>query len=137
MKRLKLPKAVYSRTALEISAAAFAKRAEVYVGETKGEWDLEFKARRKNPTAAQLSALAGDFLNELLGQEYRFLVSAANKDVASRQATQALLAASGADARPAAPKEGAAFKKAAAALLKEADAEFARVTAHLKPGAKL
>lgn len=137
MKRLRLSKSVYSRTALEISAAAFAKRAEVYVGETKSEWDLEFKSLRKKPTEAQMTALGGDFLNELLSQEYRFLVSSMNKDVASLQATQALWAASGGEGRPVPPKETAAFKKEAAALLKAAVSEFSRVTAQLKSGAKL
>lgn len=137
MKLLRLPKSVYSRTALEISAAAFSKRAEVYVGETKSEWNLEIKSRRKKPTEAQLAALEGDFLNELLSQEYRFLVSALNKDLASLQATQALLAAKGGDSRPAPAKEDAAFKKAASALFKTAVSEFSRVTANLKSGAKL
>lgn len=137
MTNLRLPKSVYSKTALEISVAAFAKRAEVYVGETKSEWDLELVPLRKKATEAQLTALAGDFLNELLGQEYRFLVSAANKDVASLQAAQALWSAAGGEKRPAPPKEDAAFKKAASALLKAAREEFSRATAHLKPGAKL
>lgn len=123
---LEVPKAVYSDRALEIAAHVFAKRAEVYVGETKAAWELTLKARRKDLSEAQLGALAGDFLVELLNQEYRFLVSELNKDIAALQGTQALFAARGGENPPVAPKEDAAFKKAAAALMAEATKELAR-----------
>lgn len=123
---VRLPKAVTSQAALELAAQVFAKRAEAFVGETKAEWELTLKARRPGATEAQLAALAGDFLVELLNQEYRFLVSALNKDVASLQSAQALFAARGGENPPSPPKEDAAFKKLAAKLLAEAKAELAK-----------
>lgn len=121
-----VPKAVYSDRALEIAAHVFAKRAEVYVEESKTAWELTLKAKRKDLGAGQLGALAGDFLVELLNQEYRFLVSEMNKDIAALQGTQALFAARGGETPPVAPKEDAAFKKKAAALMAEAKKELER-----------
>lgn len=130
---LSVPKAVYSSRALEIAAHVFSKRAEVYVGETKAAWDLTLKARRKDLSEAQLAALAGDFLVELLNQEYRFLVSDLNKDIASLQATQALFAARGGENPPPAPADDAGLKKARAALLADAKKEMERMGLKKRP----
>lgn len=124
---LSVPKAVYSARALEIAAHVFTKRAEVYVGETKSAWDLTLKAHRKDLSEAQLAALAGDFLVELLNQEYRFLVSDLNKDIAGLQATQALFAARGGEAPPPAPEDDADLKKVRSALLADARKEMERL----------
>lgn len=103
---LAVPKAVYSAAALHIAAQVFAGRASISVAESDAEWELDLP-----------EPLAGDFLNELLNQEYRFLVSALNKDAAALQVTQALFAARGGEHPAPAPSEDAAFKKKAAALL--------------------
>lgn len=124
---VRVPKAVTSQAALTLAAQVFARRAEAYVGGTKTEWELTLKARRAGLSEPQLAALAGDFLVELLNQEVRSLVSALNKDVASLQAAQALFSARGGEKPPPRPKEGAAFKKAAAKLLAEAKAELSKV----------
>ncbi|MBI5598006.1 MAG: hypothetical protein HY928_18140 [Elusimicrobia bacterium] len=110
---VKVPKAVYSERALAIAARTFSRRAEVFVEETKTHWVLTLEPRAKEA----LAALEGDFLNEALSQECRFLTAEFNETIASLQETQALLAARGGEA-PAAPvKPDAALEKEAAALM--------------------
>ena len=104
--RLSVPKAVYTEAGLRMAALVFAKRAAICIEKSAGGWVLDLP-----------EAMAGDFLNELLNQEYRFLVADLNGNAASLQATQALFAARGGENPPPAPAEDAAFKKKAAALL--------------------
>ena len=113
---VKLSKAVYSERALAIAARTLARRAEAYVDETRTHWVLTLEPKGKEPPGV----LEGDFLNEALGQECRFLTASFNKTMASLQETQALLAARGGESPKAPVKPGAALEKEAAALMKAA-----------------
>lgn len=113
---VKIPKAVYSERALTIAAQTLARRAEAFVDETRTHWVLTLEAKGKEP----LEALEGDYLNEALSQECRFLTASFNKTIASLQETQALLAARGGESPPVPVKPDASLQKEAAALMKAA-----------------
>ncbi len=118
----------YSLEALQIAAHVFDSRAQVRMAESKAEFDVELVAKRKNLGEPELTALAGEFLNELLNQEYRFIVSRFNQKIASLIVTQTLFAARGGE-NPPAPHEGEktpAFQAEVAALMKEAADEIKR-----------
>ena len=121
-----LPSSVYSDEGLRITAAVFEARCEVYHEPVKGGFTLTLAARRKDLDAKALEALAGEFLNELLNQEYRFVVSRFNRRVADLVVTQALLSARGGETPPAAPagESAPAFKDEVARLMAEASAEI-------------
>ncbi len=121
-----LSSAAYSDEAVRIAAATFDARCEVYHEEGKGNFTLTLAARRKDLDAKALEALAGDFLNELLNQEYRFLVARFNRRVADLVVTQALLSARGGEAPAEAAKgeDEPAFKAEVARLMSEAAAEI-------------
>jgi His-Xaa-Ser system protein HxsD len=121
-------KKLYSREALQIAAHIFDSRAEVRAAEGSSAFEIELAAKRKSAGAPELTALAGDFVNELLNQEYRFVVSAFNKKIASLIVTQTLVAARGGE-NPPAPPEGEntpEFKAKVDALMAEAAAEIKR-----------
>lgn len=123
---LSLSSAVYSDEAVRIAAAVFDSRCEVYHEEKKGGFALTLAARRKDLDEKALEALAGDFLNELLNQEYRFLVGRFNRRVADLVVTQALLSARGGENPPETAKgeDEPAFKAEVARLMAEAAAEI-------------
>lgn len=98
-----VPSKIYTEDALRIAAATFDTRCETLAGEGKGRHELTLKAR-KSLDAAGLKALAGEFANELLNQEYRFVVARFNRKVADLIAAQTLLAARGGENPPAAPE---------------------------------
>lgn len=117
----------YSRQAVEVAAHVFSRRAEVLLGEGKGRLEVELRAKRKGSDEAGLRILAGDFVNELLNQEYRFLVTRFNKPISDLVLTQALLAARGGQTPPAkADEKDPAFQADVARMLAEARAEIAR-----------
>lgn len=111
---VKVPKSVYSERALSIAAQTFARRAEVFVEETKTHWTLTLEPKRKET----LAEVEGDFLNEALSQECRFLTASFNKTIASLQETQALLAARGGETPPVSVRPDSALEEEAAALMK-------------------
>lgn len=121
-----LPSAVYSDEAVRITAAVFDARCEVYHEASKGKFILTLAARRKDAGAKALESLAGEFLNEMLNQEYRFYVSRFNRRIANLVVTQALLSARGGETPPAAPagESKPAFKAEVAKLMAEAAAEI-------------
>lgn len=98
-----VPSKVYSEDALRIAAATFENRCESEAGSAKGRWELTLRARKALDSDA-LKALAGEFCNELLNQEYRFVVARFNRKVADLIAAQTLLAARGGENPPAAPQ---------------------------------
>ena len=124
MSRLTLPKSIYSRDAIAIAAQVFAGRAQVYLSESGARWTVELKPAR---AGADRAALAGEFLNEALNQEYRFKLSRVNGKLAGLIATQALIAARGAET-PAAPaaEQAAEFQAEVSRLLSEAEDEIRR-----------
>jgi His-Xaa-Ser system protein HxsD len=124
---LTAPKSVYSRDGLGIAAHIFAGRAEVYLSESPKSWELTLKSRRP-AGEAELRALAGEFFNELLNQEYRFLVSRLNAKVSGLIVAQTLLSARGGETAPAAPPEERTpeFKAEVDRMMAEAAEEIRR-----------
>jgi His-Xaa-Ser system protein HxsD len=118
----------YSRKAVEIAAHVFESRAEVYLDEAPKAFSLTLKSRRVKIAEADLEALAGSFLNELLNQEYRFLVGGFNKKISDLISTQALFCARGGEkgVEPVAEERTPEFKAAVAKLVKEAQDEAKR-----------
>lgn len=123
-----VPPGVYSEDAVRIAAQVFASRAEVYLEKGAKTAAVELAVLRKDADKDALSRLAGEFLNELLNQEYRFLVGSFNRKISNLIVTQALLSARGDESRPAAPpeEETPEFKAAVAKMMEEARAEIAR-----------
>lgn len=121
-----IPSAVYSQDAVRIAAHIFSARAEVLMGSEGKDLVLSLKARRAK-TREELEFLGGEFLNELLNQEYRFIVSRFNAGSANMIVTQALFSARGGD-KPLAPEPvpDAKFKAETARLMKQAREEIAR-----------
>ncbi len=123
-----LPKKVYSMDSLRIAAQVLSPKIDVYLDESKTAYEVTLKAKRKDAGKEQLEALAGEFGNELLNQEYRFLVGRFNQKISSLIVTQTLMAARGGET-PAAPPAGEStpeFKKMTADLMRNAEAEVAR-----------
>lgn len=120
------PRKIYSDDSVRIAAHVFSNRAEVYREAAKGAHALTLVAKRKDLDEAALAALGGEFLNEMLNQEYRFVVARFNRKVADVIAAQTLLSARGGE-NPAPPAEDSAELKAETArLTAEAEAEIAR-----------
>jgi His-Xaa-Ser system protein HxsD len=124
---IKAAKSIYSRDSLGIAAHIFAGRAEVYLGESGANWELTLKPKRAK-TKDELAALGGEFMNELLNQEYRFLVSRFNSKIAGLVAAQALLSARGGETpRPApAEEQDPRFKAEVERMLRDAAEEIKR-----------
>ncbi len=99
---LTAPRKTYSDDAVRIAAHVFSNRAEIYHGTSRSDHDLRLVAKRRDADEASLEALGGEFLNELLNQEYRFVVARFNRKVADQIAAQTLLSARGGE-KPAAP----------------------------------
>lgn len=122
-----VPAKVYSEDALRIAAAVFESRCEAAAGRSKGRHELTLTAR-KALDAAGLRVLAGEFCNELLNQEYRFVVARFNRKVADLIAAQTLFAARGGEHPPAAPQgeQDPAFQAEVSKLLAETAEEIRR-----------
>lgn len=122
-----IPAKVYSMDALRIAAATFESRCESAAGQEKGRYEVTLKARKALDEAG-LKALAGEFANELLNQEYRFLVARFNRKVADLIAAQTLLAARGGENPPGAPEgeKSPEFQAEVKKLLAEAADEIRR-----------
>ncbi|PIR18005.1 MAG: hypothetical protein COV48_07960, partial [Elusimicrobia bacterium CG11_big_fil_rev_8_21_14_0_20_64_6] len=97
-----IPKKIYSMDALRIAAQILAPKVDVYLDETKAAYEVTLKAKRREAGEPQLRSLAGEFGNELLNQEYRFIVGRFNAKISSLIVTQALMAARGGEAPAAA-----------------------------------
>lgn len=122
----KVPRALYSDDAVRIAAHVFASRVDAYHEAGKAAHELTLVAKRKDAGEAELRAAAGDFLNELLNQEYRFVVARFNRRIADLIVTQTLLAARGGESPAAAPAETPEFQAEAARLVAEAKEEAKR-----------
>jgi hypothetical protein len=118
------PKA-YSDDAVRIAAVVFGRRADVYDDAGRSARALTLVAKRALDARA-LESLGGDFLNELLNQEYRFLVARFNRAIADRIATQTLLAARGGEPPPPRPADPPELKAETKRLLAAAREEIAR-----------
>ena len=100
---LTAPRKTYSDDAVRIAAHVFSNRAEIYHRASRSAHELTLVAKRRDADEASLEALGGEFLNELLNQEYRFVVARFNRKVADLIAAQTLLSARGGE-KPAAPE---------------------------------
>lgn len=117
-------KKLYSDDAVRIAAHVFSNRAEIYHEASKTAHVLTLEAKRRDLDEKALSALGGEFVNELLNQEYRFVVARFNRKVADVIAAQTLLSARGGE-NPAAPApDSAELKAETARLMAEANAEI-------------
>jgi|GEM_PF-1211720 len=123
---LRAPRKLYSEDAVRIAAHVFDGRAEVYHEAGAREHELTLVARRKDLDAGALEALGGEFLNELLNQEYRFVVARFNRRIADRIVAQALLSARGGDKPPKAPADTPELKAETKRLMAEAADEIRR-----------
>ena len=121
-------KKVYSRDGLDIAVQVFGSKAEVYLDETPKSFGLTLQAKKKTAGAADLERLAGEFLVELLNQEYRFVVGRFNSKISSLIVTQALFCARGGETPPApcAEEQTPEFKAETARLMKTAQDEIKR-----------
>lgn len=119
-----VPKKIYSDDAVRIAAHVFSNRLETYVEESKTAHELTLVAKRKDLDEAALEALAGEFANELLNQEYRFVVARFNRKVADVIAAQTLLAARGGETPPVPPADTAEVKAELERLLNTAREEI-------------
>lgn len=118
-----LPKPIYSQDGLEIAARVFSSRADVFLEETAKAFGVTLQAKSSK---ADPEALAGEFLNELLNQEYRFIVGKHNRKISNLIVTQALFAARGGENPPKAAEETPEFKAAVDELMKQTAAEIKR-----------
>ena len=123
-----LPKKVYSMDSLRIAAQILSPKIDVYLDESASAYEVTLGAKRRDAGKDQLEALAGEFGNELLNQEYRFIVGRFNSKISSLIVTQTLMAARGGETPAAAPAEESTpeFKKLVAELVKNAQAEVSR-----------
>lgn len=121
-----VPKKTYSDDAVRIAAHVFSNRAETYAADSKAAHELTLVAKRTDLDDAALEALGGEFVNELLNQEYRFVVARFNRKVADVIAAQTLLAARGGENPPAPPAETPELKAETARLMKAAAEEIER-----------
>jgi His-Xaa-Ser system protein HxsD len=117
------PRKTYSDDAVKIAAHVFSNRAEVYHRVSRSAHELTLVAKRRDADAASLEALGGEFLNELLNQEYRFVVARFNRKIADLIAAQTLMSARGgaklAKPAPDAPELEAETRKLMAAAEEE------------------
>ena len=117
----------YSKQSLAIAASVFESKAAVFLSEAGKAFAVELKSKRKGTTGAELEALAGEFFNELLNQEYRLVVVDSNAKISDLIVTQVLYRAGGGD-RAAAPRTDESsreFKAAVGRLMDDARAEIA------------
>ncbi len=123
-----LPKKMYSKDAVQIAAHVFDSRARVLLAEEKGSYSLALETKRKTATEDDLKALGGEFVNELLNQEYRFIVGKFNQKISGLIVTQAMFAARGGENPPGpSPEEQTPeFKAEVAKLMKQAADEIKR-----------
>lgn len=123
-----VPKKIYSMDALRIAAQILSPKIDVYLDEGKTAYEVTLKAKRRDADAVALNGLAGEFGNELLNQEYRFVVGRFNAKISTLIVTQTLMAARGGETPPAPPAAESTpeFKKLVAELVKNAEAEVAR-----------
>lgn len=123
---VRAPRKVYSDDAVRVAAHVFDGRAEVYHAAGKSEHEIDLVARRKDLDAAALENLAGEFLNELLNQEYRFLVGRFHRRIADRVVAQALLSARGGENPPAPIPDSPELKAEAERLMAQTAEEIRR-----------
>ncbi len=121
----RVPKKIYSDDAVRIAAHVFSNRLETYAEDSKSAHELTLVAKRKDLDEAALEALAGEFVNELLNQDYRFVVARFNRKVADVIAAQTLLAARGGETPPAPAADTPELKAELARLMKAASDEIA------------
>jgi His-Xaa-Ser system protein HxsD len=123
---LSAPRKIYSDDAVRIAAHVFSNRVEVYHEAAKSAHELTLVAKRRDLDEKSLEALGGEFLNELLNQEYRFVVARFNRKVADLIAAQTLLSARGGESPEAPAEDSAELKAEAARLMAEANDEIKR-----------
>jgi len=123
---LSAPRKIYSDDAVRIAAHVIDSRAEVYHDAGRAAHEITLVSRRTGLDAAALEALGGEFLNELLNQEYRFLVARFNRRIADILVAQALLSARGGEHPPVPPADTPELKAETKRLLAAAAEEIKR-----------
>ena len=123
---LAAPRKTYSDDAVRIAAHVFSNRAEVYHRVSRSAHELTLVAKRRDADESSLEALGGEFLNELLNQEYRFVVARFNRKIADVIAAQTLMSARGGEKRAAPEPDSAEFKAETRKLMAAAEEEIRR-----------
>jgi His-Xaa-Ser system protein HxsD len=125
---LEVPRGFYSREGIEIAAQIFGTRADIYLEESGKAYGLTLKSKRQTAAEADLDRLAGEFVNELLNQEYRFVVGKFNHKISSLIVTQALFSARGGEETAKIPPEEQTpeFMASVEQLMKSTADEIAR-----------
>jgi His-Xaa-Ser system protein HxsD len=125
---MELQASMYSRDGIEIAAQVFGTRADVLLQDGGKHFGLTLRSKRKTVQNCELEQLGGEFLNELLNQEYRMIVGRFNRKISSLIVTQALFSARGGENPPARPsgEETPEFKAAVAQLLRDTQDEIRR-----------
>jgi len=122
----KIQDSIYAADSLQVAAAVFEKKAEVFEEESGKGAKVVTLAARKKLKDPELELLAREFLNELLNVEYRKMVGELNKGLSGMLVTQALYAARGGDAGPPKFELTEGQKAEADRLMAEAREEAAR-----------
>lgn len=123
---MRLPRSLYSREALEIAAQVLASKAQVLLACDKKSLHVTVRAVKKTAAPADLEALAGELVNEVLNQEYRFVVARFNQKISQLIVTRTLLAARGGENPPAAPKPSPELERELEKLMEQAREEIRR-----------
>ena len=125
---LALPKKQYSVDAARIAAYVFDSRAAASLTDAGATLRLTLTAKKKSAVREDLERLGGEFLNELLNQEYRFVVGRFNRKISDLTVTQVLFCAGGGENPPGPRVEESTpeFRADVEALMAEARAEIAR-----------
>lgn len=123
----RVPKGTYSEDALRLAAQVLSRRAETYASDEGKHWEVVLEAKAAKAGKPELRALAGEFHNELVNQEYRFVVGAFNRNITDIVVTQALYSARGDESTvKRRDEDDPEFKKTVAELMKRTQGEIER-----------
>ena len=122
-----VPRGVYGDESVRVAALVFSTRAKIVRRAAAGARKFSLHAPSP-PMPGVPQDLAGEFMNELLNQEYRSIVARFNRRAADFVATQALLAARGGEKPVSAQADPPELAPILAALLETAREQLRKTT---------